>query len=205
MTTATGLLEQEQLPDMPDDGLTPPEFDPDAPYGINPRTGKPYKRSPEHRAKLTVHLTQANERRAREKAGLKPAPAGTSRVRKGETDYRPAIIGLGQLVAAAMFQGSRWVPGLELDGLAVTMHMPAIAEAMQQTAVLDDRMAAILDKITSVGPYGLIIAAVTPLALQIAVNHNIMPPSESAGTYAPADLLAAAGIQLEPEPAQEHE
>lgn len=175
---------------------------PDAPYGINPNTGKPYKMSPEQRAEVGKRLADA--RAARASSGRAPSRkrAGSSRGRQAaprpqkaaEPDYRPAVAGLLGLVAFPLQVGARFSPTLGLDGIALHLHTPYIAEAVHQVALEETRVAAVLDRLMQVGPYGALFTAVTPLIMQILCNHGILRPSEAIGTYDAEQLLA----QVEP-------
>ena len=179
--------------------------DPAAPYGRNPRTGKPYKMSAEDRAQLGQKLAQARADAAARRGGYEPsgrrAPGrppkstGPKPSRPKGPDYRMAVAGMLQLPAYALGVGARVVPSLGLDAIALSMHTPAIADAVGQLAEDDPRIAAILDRVMAVGPYGALFAAITPLVMQILCNHGMLKPSPMMGTLSEEELYAV----VEPE------
>lgn len=136
-------------------------------------------------------------RAGRAAAGLPPKPAppnkGTGRVRdrggrkapaaaRGATDYRPGINNLGQMVAFGL---SFAAPA---DAAAIMVHTPPIAEALNNLAAVKPDVAAVLDRLMSAGPYGEIMLAVTPLIVQILVNHRAIPAGLM-GSASPEDLI----------------
>jgi hypothetical protein len=80
-------------------------------------------------------------------------------------------------------------PVFAADAAAITIHAPNIAEALDQLANERPEIAAILDRVLQVGPYGVLIAAVAPLALQLLANHEALPPG-AMGTVPPTTLIA---------------
>ena len=66
------------------------------------------------------------------------------------------------------------------------------------TATQDARLARLLDRISAVGPYGLVVTAAMPLVFQILANHRVMPPNRELGVLPPDELLN----RLPPAPAQ---
>jgi hypothetical protein len=97
------------------------------------------------------------------------------------TDYRPGIQGLMQIPAAALGAMGMRDKAFALDGAAIAMHTPQIAEALNDLAQDNLAVAAALDKILSVGPYGAILGAVLPLVAQIAANHRALPDQITQG------------------------
>jgi hypothetical protein len=92
-------------------------------------------------------------------------------------------------------------PVLAADAAAISVHAPPIASALNDLAHERPEVAAVLDRILQVGPYGIVIAAVAPLALQILCNHGGIPPG-ALGTTPPDKLLAQfmPEVQLSAEP-----
>lgn len=107
-------------------------------------------------------------------------------------DYRPGIMGMLQLVAAPLALAGIKNPAFALDAASVTVHAEPLAEAIQQTAEQNPPFAAVLDKVLSAGPYGALLAAVMPLAVQVAANHRLIPPAaaEAMGAMTPEQLMA---------------
>jgi hypothetical protein len=62
------------------------------------------------------------------------------------------------------------------DSLAVAEHGPNIASALDMLAAERPEVAAVLDRVLAVGPYGALIAAVAPLAMQVVANHGVKLP-----------------------------
>lgn len=153
--------------EAPEIALNDPEFDPEI-HAVdedgNPRFNKDGSYA---------------KKRGRKK-GSGGSSAGTDNVRAmprksakktatGGTDYRPGIEGIFQLVAVPLAFTS------PLDAWAVGAHSPSIAEALNDLARERPEVAAVLDRILQVGPYGALIGAVLPLAAQIMTNHKKLP------------------------------
>lgn len=181
--------------------LEPPEdVDPEAPYGRNAK-GVPYKRPKEWRDKTTAALQNGAATAARMTASGTRS-SSTRKQPAGTTDYRAAVAGLLSIPAMALTMLGRVNPVFALDGLAIKVHTPGIAAAINDAAMTNDQLAQALDKILSVGPYGALFAAMIPLATQIAANHGLVEVSPDAGTLAPVDLMRAAGLSVT-QPTQE--
>lgn len=175
--------------------LAPEEIDTEAPYGRR-ADGTPYKRSPEHRAKLATHLRQ-------NQPGFTKSTAKATGKRT-IVDYRPALTGIAQILAMGFAQAARSDPAFELDAIAVTLHAPPIVQALQTTAENDPKMSRLLDKICTLGPYGLVLTAVTPLIMQIGANHKWIPVAPEVGLLSGEQLYAMAKLNAPaPEPAPE--
>lgn len=129
-----------------------------------------------------------------------PKPRKTARppVKKNEPDYRPGIMGLLQIPIMGMSMIGRQTknPALQADGMALAMHAPALAEALNETARAQPAVGRALESIMKAGPYGAIIGAMVPLVMQLAANHKLMNPAPAMGIHDPADLVAANNQQL---------
>lgn len=90
-------------------------------------------------------------------------------------DYRPGIMGMLQLPAGVLAFAGMNKPELAADAATVTIYGPNIAEALNELAKERPEIAAVLDRVLSVGPYGMVIAAVMPMVLQILANHGVLP------------------------------
>ncbi|NUT27674.1 MAG: hypothetical protein HOV84_17415 [Streptomyces sp.] len=103
-------------------------------------------------------------------------------------DFRPGINGMFQLAAAPL----AFVQ--PLDAIAVSQHGENIAEALNALAQERPEVAMVLQRILSVGPYGAVIAAVVPLAVQILHNHDMLPREavERIPGVTPKEVLEAA-------------
>jgi hypothetical protein len=132
-----------------------------------------------------------------------PAPLKVSGGKARGTDYRPGLLGITQLIAAPLM-----IVAPE-DAWALTQHAPNIVEALQVTSEVSPGLAGLLDRILSVGPWGLVITASLPLLVQVAANHRLIPGmvADALGAEDPAKIRAALGLatarapQPQPEPA----
>jgi hypothetical protein len=104
------------------------------------------------------------------------------------TDYRTPIIGLIQIPAGILSIAGMRKPVFAADAAAITVHGPNIADALDKLAQERPEVAAVLDRVLQVGPYGVLIAAVAPLVLQILANHDALP-SGALGTIPPGELV----------------
>lgn len=84
------------------------------------------------------------------------------------------------------------------DAGAVGLHWPKIAHELAVLAESQEAVANVIDPLIRVGPYAGLIAAVLPLAMQLAVNHNRIKPG-SMGTVPSVSLSS----QVESAMAQE--
>ena len=122
------------------------------------------------------------------------APAARKPSAKKGTSYREGILGLIQMPAAGLALAGMKKPALAADAATITAHAPGLADALDAVAQEQPAVAAVLDRVLSVGPYGLVLAAAMPMALQLLVNHKILPPGLG-GTVPVEDILA--GLEAE--------
>jgi hypothetical protein len=151
------LKVEEEAPDMPkDDGLTCVTCGTSIEYGG--RGPKPKYCSQHKRGKSST----STPRKSKRKTG---------------TDYRAGIEGLLQLPAAGLMLAGMQSGKLELvaDAATITNAAPGIAEALSDLANDQPQVAAVLDKVLKAGPYGALIAAVVPMAMQLMANHKVVP------------------------------
>jgi hypothetical protein len=148
-------------------------------------TGKdeeaPYGRHPDGRPKA--------------KPGRKPGQAsGTGKPRTRTTatraakDYETPILGIFQVPAGVLAFAGMQKPVFAADAAAISIHSPGIAKALHDLGNERPEIAAILDRVLQVGPYGVLIAAVAPLVLQLLANHEAIPPG-AMGTVHPTQLI----------------
>ncbi len=91
------------------------------------------------------------------------------------------------------------------DAAAIGAHAQPISHEVSALAATDEKVAAAVDKLLVVGPYTALAMAVIPLAMQLAVNHGLLPSGKVPGTTDPrvlsqrveADLAQAAADQLQ--------
>jgi hypothetical protein len=174
--------------DVPSDAPLKPTGPPEAPYGYTdkgtPRKG-PYRARP-----------------GRKKAAAgKPRSAKTGRIGK---DYREALAGVVQVALVPLgVLGAR--PGNEVflaDVVAVADNAPPVIEALNDLAQDNPLLGRVFDKLGAVGPYGALIAALTPMVAQLATNHGALPLEVTGplGAMPPDALLAKAGVEAPPTP-----
>lgn len=129
-----------------------------------------------------------------------PAPRKTPKAstKRAEPDYRPGLMGLMQIPIMGMTMIGKQTknPMLQADGMALAMHAPALVEALNETAKAQPAVGRALDSIMKAGPYGAILGALVPLAMQIAANHKLINPSPQMGIHDPATLIAESDAQV---------
>jgi hypothetical protein len=118
-----------------------------------------------------------------------PGTARKSRKKTG-TDYREGIEGLLQLPAAGLMLAGMQTGKLELvaDAATITNAAPSIAEALSDLANDQPQIAAVLDKVLKAGPYGALITAMVPMAMQLLTNHKVVPAGVM-GTVEPGVVI----------------
>lgn len=163
------------------------ERGPDYPYGRR-ADGTP-RSKPGAKATGSPRLAAAPRPR---KTAARPA------AKRNEPDFRPGIMGLLQIPIMGLSMIGRQTknPALQADGMALAMHAPALAEALNETAKAQPAVGRALENIMKAGPYGAIIGAMVPLVMQLAANHKLMNPAPAMGIHDPADLVAANDAQL---------
>lgn len=120
--------------------------------------------------------------------------------KKGKTvDYTVAISELLHIPAGVLASVGAVTKNenYSCDAVAIMLYTPTIAEAVNSVAQEDERIANVLDKILKTGPYAALVGALVPLAMQIATNHNKLPPVASMGILSKEDLMAKVATQSE--------
>lgn len=145
-------VKETDMPPAPDICQEPGCSNPTVYGGRGPRP----KKCPEHKA------TRTKSTRTKKKTGV---------------DYTEAVAGLLQLPAGALaaIGAGRDKPEFLADSVVISHYAPAIATAVSDLANDRPEVAAVLDKVLKVGPYGALLAAVMPMTVQILANHKIMP------------------------------
>ncbi|MER6059482.1 hypothetical protein [Streptomyces albidoflavus] len=169
-----------------------PGADPAAPYGRK-ADGTP-KAKPGRPAGTPNREPRAAARpRMAPAPGPTPAPTAKKAGKKAAAgpDYRSGVLGLFQVITMPLVVAGAKNDALLADAAAVSMHGPVIADALAGLAAERPEVAAVLDRVMSAGPYGALIAAVVPLAVQIAANHKAVPGAvgSALGAQDPADLV----------------
>lgn len=81
-------------------------------------------------------------------------------------------------------------PAFRPDAAVIVQYGPALAEEAAAIADEDSRAAALLDRITTMGPYGKLLGITVQMGLQIAANHGLIKPGFM-GTLPPRDFVTA--------------
>lgn len=168
----------------------------DAPWGINPNTGKPYTMSPEARHARGQAL--AAGRAAARASGKLPPRKKTARQATGKTpatqgvDYRPAVAGMLQMVAMPLAILGRWWPAFTLDSYALAKAAPALAEAGHDLLVSKPAWAASVERVGQMSPWMNVAAVALPVVVQLAANHRLIRVEDTpeAGFVTPETLAA---------------
>lgn len=84
------------------------------------------------------------------------------------------------------------------DSQAIAMHAPPICDEIAQIGETNAQLAGPLDALCKAGPYAALMAAVMPLALQLAANHDKISVTAvgGMGVVAPATLEAQAKAEM---------
>lgn len=172
-------------PDRPKPGMR--TDDPEAPYGVK-SDGTP-------RAKPGRRTGTPNTRPRKAAAPRAPQPAAPAKGRRkapAEPDYRGGVMALVQVAATPLIVAGAKSETALADAAALTLHGPPIADALHTLALERPEVAAVLERLMQVGPYGVLIAAVVPLAVQLAANHGLIPEAAAAGmgAHPRGDLVA---------------
>jgi len=98
----------------------------------------------------------------------------------------------GLMELAQLGQGILLLTGQYADAAAVGQHFQPIAVEGAKIADSNEPIAKGIDLIIEVGPYGAFVAALMPLALQIAANHRWIDPTKLMGQgIIPPEVLEA--------------
>lgn len=149
--------------------------DPEAPYGRKAdgtpkaKPGRPAG-TPDGRPR-----TRTTQRRTPRMSPPSRRKQSAAKSKQAGPDYRPGITGILQLVAAPLMVAGVKSPACALDAATITLYADPLADACQQTAEQQPQFAAVLDRVLQVGPYGALLGAVLPMAVQIAANHGLLP------------------------------
>lgn len=124
-----------------------------------------------------------NGRPRKSPPGGKKKPA-TAR-KKTAPDYEEGLNGFVQMAAFGLAVAGDKNPVLLADSVAVAEHGPNLSAALNAIAQERPEVAAVLDKVLAVGPYGLLIGAIAPLVMQVLSNHGVKMP----GVPGPAEYV----------------
>lgn len=102
--------------------------------------------------------------------GSKPAAAIQPVTTQSPYEKRlDGLLGLGQLASAGLLMANQYA-----DAAAIGQHFHPIAVELAKIADSNEAIAKPIDFLIEVGPYGALVTAVLPLALQIMANHRVI-------------------------------
>jgi hypothetical protein len=106
---------------------------------------------------------------------------------KAQAAATDSVNSIFQIAAVALS-----MTGQTADAFAVTLHGEGIAAGIVQAAETDPFMAKVVAFCQKGGPYGAILTAALPLALQIGINHGKV--DDSAVKMMPGKLYTVEGL-----------
>lgn len=167
----------------------------DAPYGINPKTNKPYKYDAATRQRLsdqmargrTEKATASGSRRTRAaragkvsqlppmRSGPKPAAAPKAPREKTRQEllvevFEPA----GMAIALAGWKMR--LPAVCADGITLGAHAEDLAEGIDELGnEHPDTVGKVLDFVAKASPYAKLATVLTGIGTQLLANHKVIP------------------------------
>jgi hypothetical protein len=130
-----------------------------------------------------------------EHKGKPSSSSSKPRAKKYGTDYTEGIAGILGLPAMVLGVVGAQTNNVALvaDGVVIGHYAPGIASAVNELAQDRPEIAAALDKILKVGPYGALIGAMMPMVTQLMANHKLIKP----GTMGTQSAEGVLGIPTE--------
>lgn len=132
--------------------------------------------------KATAPSPSANPRQS---AAVKPALARKTKERAQNLQE------LGTLASTGLIMARQYA-----DAGAVARYFPAISTEVARLAEDNEKIGEALDTLGQVGPYAALIAAVMPLVLQIAVNHDKAPVVPQLGVVSKSVLETQVKMEI---------
>lgn len=115
-----------------------------------------------------------------------PAPTRTEDAKPMSVRRHEGLMGL-----ASLAQGACLMTGQFADAMTIAKFFPPVSMELANIAEEYESVAAPIDFLIKIGPFGALITAVLPLALQIATNHGAVDASTAAGLgVLPPEILA---------------
>ena len=95
------------------------------------------------------------------------------------------LMSLGQLAQGVLLMTNQYA-----DAAAIGQHFQPIAIELANIADANEAIAKPIDFLIEIGPYGALVTAVLPLALQLAANHGLLNANAMLGQgVVPPDVL----------------
>jgi hypothetical protein len=102
------------------------------------------------------------------------------------------LAGIGQLVYAGLLFARQ-----PADAGAINKFFPPVTVEVAKLADSNDKIAEVLDKLNEIGPYAGLITAVTPLIMQLLVNHDRVPATAVASLGVVSKTTLEAEVEAE--------
>ena len=168
-----------------------PVDDPEAPAPMPPpeRLQEPRRRSVRRPAAGGAKRPSERPR----KRPSKPPPASVP----GPAETVKGLLQIPGTAAVMVGQRTGSIP-LVADGATILVHGPAFANAIEEWAKVDPRVAAMLEKLVAFGPASAVVMALVIMGAQFARNHNEEAGAVLGGFGAvPApEIITAAGLDV---------
>lgn len=164
--------------------------DTDAPYGRT-ATGAP-KAKPGRKAKSGPAAPAAPRRRG--SSGARTGSRAPSRESVAERYAQGCKNLLKTLITPLMIVGQR-NDAVAADAATLATAGPELCDALGDLAAEEARVAAALDRLMSVGPYGALGTAVLAIVLQLGHNHGAVPPQVAGALGLTDPAVLAAGVK----------
>lgn len=123
---------------------------------------------------MPIDMTAAVSAPPRKSSGTrasKPKTVSTD-TRSNYEKRQDGLNGIAQLIQGGLVLTSQWA-----DAAAIGRFAPPIARELALLSDTNETIAKPVDFLIQIGPYGALIEAVLPLALQIAANHRMVDAS----------------------------
>lgn len=118
-----------------------------------------------------------------------PKAIPPDQIRKDREDALNGLFQLGSVIAMAF--------GKMADAGAINTYAPGITTETVKMADKYDSLGKSIDALAQVSPFAGLIAAVSPLIIQIAANHKLLSPTQAASLGATDPQVLGQQMQIE--------